>query len=60
MTLLWLGERGSQSVNNLLDSGDFPNLLAAIRYARSLGSDVYWINFDADADVVLDLPTYDW
>lgn len=38
----------------------YPNLLLAIRYARTLGDDVFWINFDADGDQVEALPTYSW
>lgn len=41
-------------------AADFPNLLAVSRYARSLGEDVHWINFDADGETLPALPTHDW
>ncbi|GAB3216335.1 hypothetical protein GCM10027586_08430 [Kineococcus gypseus] len=38
----------------------FPHLLAALRLARVLGSDVFWINFDADGERHEQLPVYEW
>lgn len=35
-----------------------PEVLAIERYARALGCDC--VPFDADADQVVDLPTWDW
>jgi len=39
---------------------DFPTLLAVIRYARALGADVFWINFDADGARCEHLPVHEW
>jgi hypothetical protein len=38
---------------------DFPNLRAALLFARTMGA--YWINFDADGfDTIESLPTFTW
>ena len=38
----------------------FPHLLAALRLARALGPDVFWLNFDADGERREELPVHDW
>ena len=40
------------------DDGRLPNLLRMVRFARS--HQCHWINFDRDAVVVDELPSWEW
>lgn len=54
---------GRDDLDDQVADGDwegFPNLLAIVRHAASLGDDVFWINLDADAEEVEGLPSFDW
>jgi len=38
----------------------YPNIVAVLRYARTLDKDVNWINFDGDGEKIDTLPFFNW
>lgn len=55
--LLWVPDDPDESAQSMIDP--VPGVVLAIqRYARGLGCD--YVLFDADAEQVNDLPTWDW
>ena len=52
-------EHGDVPLADDPDWVDFPRLAAVLEYARTLGDDVHWINFDADGEHLDDLPVFD-
>lgn len=58
--LVWVGHDDPEEQDERLIESGFPDLVTVLQYARTLGNDIYWVQFDADAEINPNLPTWEW
>jgi len=58
--LVWVAHSDPAEQDAALIESGFPDLVTVLRYAREIGEDVYWVQFDRDAEPNPNLPTWDW
>jgi len=58
--LVWVQHDDPEEQDARLIEDGFAELVTVLRYARTLGEDVYWVQFDRDADRNDALPTWEW
>jgi len=58
--LVWVDHDDPDGQDAAVVESGFPDLVPVLKYARTFGGDLYWVQFDRDADSNDALPSWDW